>query len=41
MKDLRPAPNEIIACTGLKTRGGVQYWGSISTSLFCDRKQRG
>ena len=41
VKDLRPAPNEIIVCTGLETRGGVQYWGSISTSLFCDRKQKG
>ena len=41
VKDLRPAPNEIIVCTGLKTRGGVQYWGAISTSLFCDRKQKG
>lgn len=41
VKDLRPAPNEIIVCTGLNTRGGVQYWGAISTSLFCDRKQKG
>ena len=41
VKELRPAPNEIIVCTGLKTRGGVQYWGSISTSLFCDRRQKG
>ena len=41
VKELRPAPNEIIFCTGLRTRGGVQYWGSISTSLFCDRRQKG
>ena len=41
VKELRPAPNEIIVCTGLKTRGGVQYWGAISTSLFCDRRQKG
>ena len=41
VKEMRPALNEIIVCTGLKTRGGVQYWGSISTSLFCDRRQKG
>ena len=41
VKEMRPAPNEIIVCTGLKSRGGVQYWGSVSTSLFCDRKQKG
>ncbi len=41
VKEMRPAPNEIIVCTGLKTRGGVQYWGSVSTSLFCDRRQKG
>ena len=31
VKELRPAPNEIIVCTGLKTRGGVQYWGAYAT----------
>ena len=41
VKEMRPRPNEIIVCTGLKTRGGVQYWGSVSTSLFCDRRQKG
>ena len=41
VKEMRPAPNEIIVCTGLKSRGGVQYWGSVSTSLFCDRRQKG
>ncbi len=41
VKEMRPAPNEIIVCTGLTSRGGVQYWGAISTSLFCDRKQKG
>ncbi len=41
VREMRPAPNEIIVCTGLKTRGGVQYWGAISTSLFCDRRQKG
>ena len=41
VKELRPERTEIIICTGLKSRGGVQYWGSVSTSLFCDRKQKG
>lgn len=42
VKELRPAPNEIIICTALNLkRSGVQYWGSISTGLFCDRKQKG
>ena len=41
VKEMRPAPNEIIVCTGLQSRGGVQYWGSISTSLFCERRQKG
>ena len=41
VKEIRPLPNEIIVCTGLSSRGGVQYWGSISTSLFCDRRQKG
>ena len=38
---MRPDRTEIIICTGLRTRGGVQKWGSIATSLMCDRKQRG
>ena len=41
VKEMRPERNEIIVCTGLRTRGGVQYWGSISTSLFADRRQKG
>ena len=41
VRELRPARTEIIICTGLRTRGGVQMWGSTATSLFCDRKQRG
>ena len=40
VRDLRPAYNEIIVCTGLGTRSGVQYWGWAATSLFGDRKQR-
>ncbi len=38
---LRPARTEIIVCTGLKTRGGVQIWGDIACGLFHDRKQKG
>ena len=30
VKRLRPARNEIIVCTGLRTRSGVQYWGEFS-----------
>ena len=41
VKELRPARTEIIVCTGLKTRGGVQIWGDIATGIFHDRKQRG
>ena len=42
VQTLRPERNEIIICTGLRIRGaGVQYWGSIATGLFCDRKQKG
>ena len=39
--ELRPARTEIIVCTGLKTRGGVQIWGDIASGLFHDRKQKG
>ncbi len=38
---LRPERTEIIVCTGLKTRGGVQLRGSVATGLLCDRKQKG
>ena len=41
VREMRPERSEIIVCTGLKTRGGVQYWGSTSTGLLCDRKQKG
>ena len=42
VRELRPAPNEIIICTALDLkRSGIQYWGSISTGLFCDRRQKG
>ena len=38
---MRPDRTEIIICTGLRTRGGRQAWGSVAVGLFCDRKQRG
>ena len=41
VKDMRPACTEIIICTGLRTRGGQQLWGSVAAGLLCDRKQRG
>ena len=42
VKEMRPAPNEIIVCTALNLKNsGVQYWGSISTGLFCDHRQKG
>ena len=30
VRELRPTPNEVIVCTGLRNRGGVQYWGSYA-----------
>ncbi len=41
VREMRPACTEIIICTGLKTRGGWQLWGSIAAGLLCDRKQKG
>ncbi len=41
VKELRPARTEIIVCTGLETRGGVQIWGDIASGLFHDRRQKG
>ena len=38
---MRPDRTEIIICTGLRSRGGMQRWGSVALGLFCDRKQRG
>ncbi len=36
----KPRDN-IIICTGLKTRGGLQLWGSLAAGILCDRKQKG
>ena len=41
VKELRPARNEIIVCTGLRSKGGVQYWGVHAMGIGLDRKQRG
>ncbi len=30
IRDMRPARTEIIICTGLRIRGGVQIWGDIA-----------
>ena len=41
VKEMRPARTEIIICTGLRIRGGIQLWGDIATSMFHDRRQKG
>ena len=38
---MRPDRTEIIICTGLRTRGGRQAWGSVAAGLLCERRQRG
>lgn len=38
---MRPARTEIIVCTGLRTKGGLQLYGDIATGIFHDRRQRG
>ncbi len=38
---MRPDRTEIIVCTGLRTRGGKQSWGSIAAGILCDRRQKG
>ena len=40
VREMRPARNEIIVCTGLRIRGGVQYWGWLAMGMGIDRKQR-
>ena len=40
VQELRPAYNEIIVCTGLGTRSGVQYWGYAACGLFGDRTKK-
>ena len=33
VRQLRPTRTEIIVCTGLRIKGGVQIWGDIATGL--------
>ena len=41
VRELRPAYKEIIVCTGLGTRAGVQFWGWwAACSIFGDRRQK-
>ena len=40
VRDLRPAYNEIIVCTALGTRSGVQKYGWSACSFFGERRQR-
>ena len=41
VKEMRPARTEIIICTGLRIKGGIQLWGDIATSMFHDRRCKG
>ena len=42
VKEMRPARNEIIVCTGLSIRNcGVQFWDCLATGMFHDRRQKG
>ena len=40
VRELRPAYNEIIVCTGLGTHSGLQLWGWATCSNFAERRQR-
>ena len=41
VKEMRPARDEIIVCTGLKLKtSGVQYWGAYATGLFAQSRRR-
>lgn len=40
LRELRPAYNEILVCTALGTRTGVQYWGASACGLWGDRTKR-
>ena len=39
VQKLRPARDEIIVCTGIRIKGGVQYWGDLATGMFVERKR--
>ena len=40
VRDMRPAYNEIVVCTVLGTRSGVQKWGWSVCGLGAERRQR-
>ena len=40
VRDMRPAYNEIVVCTALGTRSGVQMWGWAVCGLRAERRQR-
>ena len=41
VREMRPARDEIIVCTGLRVRdSGVQYWGVYSIGLFGRSRRR-
>lgn len=41
VREMRPAYNEVIVCTALGTRSGVQLWGYYAAwGLFPDRERR-
>ena len=37
---MRPTYNEIIVCTALGTRSGIQYWGPAVCNILGDRRRR-
>ena len=41
VEELLPGRPEIIICTGMRTDGGWQLWGSVAAGILCDCKQRG
>ncbi len=41
VRELRRARTEIIICTGLRIRCGIQVWGDIAMGLGMDRRQKG
>ena len=40
VREMRPAFNEVIVCTALGCRSGLQYWGAAACSIFPERRQR-
>ncbi len=40
VRDIRPAYNEIIVCTALGKRSGIQYWGPSVFGILGDRRRR-